>query len=331
MNMSKKIQCTSIAIFLVLISVLFAISGCSVFTFRRQAAPTDVYLEHVSTTDTIQIDFSEQVSSLQMGSIVSIISTTNLNTLQGTGVYISVYSGIILNDDGYVLASSQSAYTNIVYEGTAVQGEAQSYYAVLANSYNNDTHYKLNLIDYDLDAGLALFQFYDTFYYYTDAEKSSLEKGFQFTARFSSNPVRTGDDCVAIGNSLGNLYASEAYNHSSVKDTQLTVTKGIISDNESDPNVFEPLSLNSVNYNYILTSAPVNLDMIGGGLFDENGYIIGMPASKISTDSIEMSDDNGYISRVSIAYPVQYLFAYINNVSQEKQTVISYTEASSNI
>lgn len=63
--------------------------------------------------------------------------------------------------------------------------KASSVYAVLADSFNDSTKYKLNLVSYDSNIGLAIFKFYDNFYYYPEGNKSTSKPGFQFYSKLA--------------------------------------------------------------------------------------------------------------------------------------------------
>ena len=75
------------------------------------------------------------------------------------------------------------------------------------------------------------------------------------------------------------------------------------------------------------TTVPTTPKMLGCGLFDENGYVIGMFSSKIVSES---NGSQNYLDRSSLFYKTDIIQDYINNVSQELQTVIRYSVASSN-
>ena len=88
----------------------------------------------------------------------------------------------------------------------------------------------------------------------------------------------------------------------------------------------EPIRFGGVDYGYILTTAPLNIDMYGGALFDEDGYLIGSLAMKIGYQSAG-TGQSGYFKRVGAAYRVDLLTAYIDSVAEEIHTPIPYTIA----
>ena len=98
---------------------------------------------------------------------------------------------------------------------------------------------------------------------------------------------------------------------------------GIISDARADATVLDPLLFGGDTYEYILTSSPVNFDMYGGALFDENGYLLGVLAFKIGYESSTgNSNDSGYFDRVAAAYPINFVTAYIDSVATKIQAPI---------
>ena len=314
---------TGLAVAAILCMIL---SGCSFSGYRQEAAPQNIYKDYIAIESDATADFEEQIANKAGGSVVSIISSANMRINGELSSIVNIFSGVIINREGYVITTSQSAYTGVSAGSERYDAEANEVYAVLPDIYDDNTHYKLRLIDYDTQIGLALFKFYDNFYYYSDAAKTETVQGFQFYATFSSENVAVGNRCAAIGNSIGNILNGEALSLNSITQIEQTITSGYISASPADPSVFEPLQYGDSAYNYFMTSAPANLDMYGGGLFDENGYAIGILASKIVSDN-SGSSAGDYITRAALVYPTALVTAYIDNVSAETQKVIPYTTA----
>lgn len=314
---------TGLAVAAILCMIL---SGCSFSGYRQEAAPQNIYKDYIAIESDATADFEEQIANKAGGSVVSIISSANMRINGELSSIVNIFSGVIINREGYIITTSQSAYTGVSAGAEQYEAEANEVYAVLPDIYDDNTHYKLRLIDYDTQIGLALFKFYDNFYYYSDAAKTETVQGFQFHATFSSENVAVGNRCAAIGNSIGNILNGEALSLNSITQIEQTITSGYVSASPADPSVFEPLQYGDSAYNYFMTSAPANIDMYGGGLFDENGYAIGILASKIVSDN-SGSAAGDYITRATLVYPTALVTAYIDNVSAETQKVIPYTTA----
>lgn len=101
------------------------------------------------------------------------------------------------------------------------------------------------------------------------------------------------------------------------------MTRGIVSDAAADGDIFD-LTYNNENYNYLLAAVPATPEMQGGGLFDKNGYVIGLFASKV------VSEKNGsyeYLSKSSLFYKTDIMIKYVNDVSEKLQAVIPLSVA----
>ena len=291
------------------------VSGCSGI-YTQDLAPQNIYKTSIDVSNT-----SETNIGLASRSVVSIISSGTLKSQTGSSLrVVSVLSGIIFNSEGYIIAKSESAYMQIYKNEILYTGKASSVYAVLADSFNDSTKYKLNLISYDSNIGLAIFKFYDNFYYYSDGNKSAAKPGFQFYSQPSDFTVKTGDPCFSVGNFLGNAINESAISANLVSKIQICIMSGSISDNESDPEIFEPLFYNNQSFNYVIVSAPINFDMYGGALFNKEGQLIGMNASKVLSDS-KNPESQSYFERVALAYPSGLLNIYtetiLNNLSSK--------------
>ena len=305
-DMKKK---TCLLLSLTLLLLIFC--GCSSL-LDREKPPTEIY------KDFIQLDEAENESivSENAGAVVTIVSTFYPKTSNGyQSAYINIYSGIVINSQGYILTHYSAAY--------AYDCEVNSSYAVLSSVYNDSANYRIQPVSYDKDAGLALFKFYDAFYHYTDETEASIADGLQFTAKLSAISVETGEVCTAIGNSLGNLTVTG----SRLTSAEQTVTRGIVSNATADETVFS-IEYNQKTYRYFQISAAVNPEMIGGGVFDRNGYLIGCIASKIIS-SDDTSGNYEYIYKSAIVYDVSLMIDFVNTVSEELQAVIPLTIASS--
>lgn len=285
------------------------LNGCSSLFVREQEA-RDIVKNYIQTSlsDGANITSAEYIASEQSGCVVSIASTYYITQNGKRQKFVFHTSGIVINSEGYILTSSETA--------ASIDGVSpSSITATLAPVYNDDSAYRLVETDRDEDCGLALFRFYDSFYRKT--ESGEKVKGLQFNAEFSSVDVNTGDRCWAAGNSLGDIFENTA---------ELSVTGGTVADNAADSGIFS-LSMNGKNYEYMIATAPICPEMLGGALFDKNGYLIGMAASKIvSSDENQYSYE--YLNELALFYKTDILIDYVDTVSESLQTVIPLTVAS---
>lgn len=287
-------------------SLLLVAGGCALF--GREAEPKDVQQKFLELSSGYE-SASECVSE-RAAAIVSVVADFYVRS-GDVGLAKSIYSsGVIVNSAGYILLPYAAAYNGGV--------KAYSVRAVLAPVYDDKEEYTVKEVYSDSESGLALFKFYDRFYY-TD-ENGTAQSGFQVTAEFSGRALQSGAQCFAVGNALGDLYESGCAQ---------TITSGVISDDalevvgNSENSLYAVL--NGQEYAYLLTSAPTTPEMMGGGLFDENGYLIGLLASKLVTD---VSGSAQYLERVTLCYNVAILCDFIDRVSDSLELVIPYTLAS---
>ena len=164
----------------------------------------------------------------------------------------------------------------------------------------------------------------DEFHYYTNAEKTASAEGFQFYATLSNLPVKTGQDCYAVGNNLG-VYNEDTTSFKNLY-VQQTVMSGSITAAEADPSVISAAEFAGSQYPYLLTSASVSFEMLGGALYDVNGYLIGLLSYKLY-DSTSQNIPTNAMTRIALATGVDLLKAYLDSVSQSKQIAIPYTTA----
>lgn len=309
------------------LAMVFLMAGCSFSLYRREAESRNVYKDYIAAETDVSAGYAEKVAASRSSSVVSVIANTLVRTNRGRASVTQIYSGIIINAEGYVLTTSHAALLEVSDGSRVYSGEIMSAYAVLPEIYGDKQHYRLILVDYDTEAGLALFRFYDSFHYYTDESREESKEGFQTVAEFTDRSVVPGERCVGIGNSLGNALNSDVASPGSVGEIAQTVMSGVISDAEADTDVLKAVSFGGKEYAYLLTTVPVNVDMYGGALFDDSGYLIGLPAMKIGYES-SATGGSGYFKRVAAAYPVSLLTDYIDSVAEESKTPIPYTLAS---
>ena len=306
-----------IAAIFIAAAMLFLLAGCSFSFYQREAESRNIYKNHIAVEADSSATYTERVAASRSAAVVSIISNTVIRTNRGSGSVTQVFSGVIIDAEGYVLTTSNAAYLQVSNGGSIYGNRVMSAYAVLPAVFNDTAHYKLTLIDYD------------TFHYYTDDSRNASEEGFQIFAALSGESVVTGERCVGIGNSLGNALNTDVIAPDRIGEIEQTVMSGIISDADAraDEKGLEPVVFGGKEYGYILTTVPLNIDMYGGALFDESGYLIGLLAMKIGYQS-SSTGASGYFKRVGAASRAGLLTAYIDSVAEELSLPIPYTVAS---
>ena len=307
---------------LLAVATLFLFAGCSFSFYQRQAESKDIYKDYLAMETDASDSYTERVAERSGAAVVTVIANSVVRTNRGSESTTQIFSGIIINAEGYVLTTSHAAVLEVTSGGSLYTGRVLTAYAVLPEIYGDKSRYKLTLVDYNTDAGLALFRFYDRFHYYTDTSRGESKEGFQVFAQFSGKNAETGERCIGIGNSLGNALNEGVSVPERVNEIEQTVMSGVISDADAGSEALAPVSFGGKEYNYILTTVPVNIDMYGGALFDENGYLIGLLAMKIGYES--SSGETGYFKRVAAACPVSLLTAYIDGAASATETPVPY-------
>lgn len=299
----------SLALSLVLVFSLLIFSGC----FRDGVSTTKtIYLNYLPTNTDEQYEgsFTEYIGTKKAASVVSVYSYFQYRNKQGSYSEDAVLgSGIILNDDGYVLTSSRVVKTYFSDQSSSDSLTVSKLWINLNSLYGkiSDDSLSAKLIDCNEELGLAIIKLNNEFYYYTDASKTETKKGFQIKGEFfdGTTTVKTGNDCAFVGDILGE---------------GVSITVGVISNNEMT--TLGEIDFNDNTYNYIQASAALNEQMLGGALYDVNGYIIGVTQTKIVSDT-----DNSVFNKIGLALPSACAIDYINFVADNLQTVIEYTQA----
>lgn len=117
-------------------------------------------------------------------------------------------------------------------------------------------------------------------------KKETLGK-IKIAALGSSDDLKVGEQCVAIGNALG-YGQSVTVGYISAKDRQIT---------ETDENT----GAVTAQINVLQTDAAINPGNSGGPLLNMNGMVIGITSAKIASSSVE---GVGYAIPISYASPV---------------------------
>ena len=203
-----------------------------------------------------------------------------------TNEYATTGSGVI-----YSLTTDGSAFiiTNfhVVYDGTCdtennisddinvyLYGMESSVYAIPATYVGGSANYDIAVLRVDQSEVL----------------KSAIERGVVAPVNIAdSDLLAPGDTTLAIGNPSADTVSG------------ISVTKGIVSVDS------EYIEMNSVDgsgvgsFRVIRTDTAVNPGNSGGGLFNDNGELIGIVNAKITTDTI---DNIGYAIPTKVAIAV---------------------------
>ena len=306
----KRIGIIFIGVFLTVTLVL--VSGC----YGSDLQPKDIYKKHIalaSSSEKYENSYTEYIANEKSGAVITVYSAFEYRNNKGSHSYTETsVSGIILNNDGYILTSGNAVRSFAADQASSLQYiEASSYQIMLNPIYEDEKYYRAKLIDYDETLNIAVLKFFDNFFYYTDTDNERAEKGFQFKAEFydARDSLKTGDHCAFVGDALG---------------MGVAITAGVISSNKMS--VLGGIVFNNTEYFYIQSSAALNSEMLGGALYDKNGYIIGMASTKVSSDT-----DNTTFNKVGLALPSACVIDYINTLADDLQLVIEFTVAEAEV
>lgn len=183
-------------------------------------------------------------------SVVEISSTVEQQSFFGKTTGYALGSGVIVSKDGYIVTN------NHVIEN-AVEVSVKLY---------NGENYNAKLIGTDAKSDLAVLKI----------EANDLE----FSLIADSSLLKLGQECVVIGNPLGE---------------GITCSNGIVSALEKE------ITVNDYPMSVIQTNAAVNEGNSGGGLFNMNGDLIGVVNAKSSNPSSYMN--NATVEGMGYAIP----------------------------
>lgn len=190
----------------------------------------------VSTVEYPKIESSDytQVISKAYNAVVEITSTVKQQSFFGVSTGYALGSGVAVSEDGYIVTNN-----HVIENATEVS----------VKLYNGES-YEAKLIGTDPKSDLAVLKI--------DA------KDLYFTAIADSSSLVLGQECIVIGNPLGE---------------GISCSNGIISALEKE------ITINNYPMSVIQTNAAVNEGNSGGGLFNMNGDLIGIVNAKSSTSS----------------------------------------------
>lgn len=218
------------------------------------------------------------VNSQAQKSVVEVQCGTTAPTVKSTG--------LIINDEGYVLTNAH----NITYSSEILGGSIDNpitiieytvYPLVQTKVYGSSQLYNMTVISYDVDLDLAILKFHD------------FPEGLDY-AKFSHHDAITpGEEIVLIGNALG---------------LGITVSTGTV--------------LGTYNYNNLKM---VQLDALalkgnsGAPVFNIYAEVIGLMSFKITEEAQEQVSGIGY------SVSVFELIEYIKKVNLDQNITITYT------
>lgn len=198
----------------------------------------------VSTVNYPSIEKSNYTIAIDKAynSVVEISSTIQQQSFFGYSEGYALGSGVIISSDGYIVTN------NHVINGAT---------AVSVKLFNGDT-YDATLVGKDARSDLAVLKIdaHDLFY----------------AALADSSKLLLGEECVVIGNPLGE---------------GISCSNGIVSALEKD------ITIESYPMSVIQTNAAVNEGNSGGGLFNMNGDLIGIVNAKSGSNSSGSIFSNG--------------------------------------
>lgn len=292
----------------ILIASLLLLCGCSAL-FLRAAPPRQIVLRADTEAE------NDETAIRGQGAVVTVVTVGSFQVGLRFGSFIDYSSGVIVNEEGYVLAAASSLQPAIYTQDGEYIGTANAAYAVLSDVYlTSDTLYRLELVDVDAESGFALYSFYDSFSYaaedFSDSEHSGTVEGFPIVAEFSSETIAVGDFCTAIGNAVGSVVNDTAQSLSSLSHFSVSATSGAISQTGDET---------------FLIGAAVSPEMIGGAVFDQNGYCIGILSEKLRRDA---AADQNFVANATLCSGVDRVLRYLDAVSASLRIPIPYTVAS---
>ncbi|MGN0299633.1 MAG: S1C family serine protease [Lachnospiraceae bacterium] len=220
---------------------------------------TKADIDSTSTVNAVAIDVSDVVEEV-MPTLVAITNTMLYTSYYGqTQSGISSGSGVIIGENGEELLIVTNAHV-------VTEDESTSYYYTtslegIEITFCNDTTVEAYVKGTDTDADLAVLAVK-----LEDIDQETRNE-IKIALIGDSTQCKLGNGVVAIGNALG-------YGQS--------VTVGYISALER-----EVTSDDGSTKTMIQTDAAINPGNSGGGLFDMNGYLIGINSAKYSDTTVE--------------------------------------------
>jgi serine protease Do len=157
-------------------------------------------------------------------------------------------SGIIFNDEGYILTNNHV----VTLDSDTVADDIE---VILHDGKNSTKKYKAKLIGRDPQTDLAVIKISDA-------------KDLTVAEFGNSDDLKVGDLAVAIGNPLGEELAG-------------TVTTGYISA------LNRKIQLDDREFNLIQTDAAINSGNSGGALVNAHGEVIGINSAKLQATGVE--------------------------------------------
>lgn len=223
---------------------------------------------NVSTVEYSNVETSNysEIINKVYNSVVEIKSTVTSQTMFGNQTASYAGSGVIISEDGYIVTNDHIANGASAVEVTLYDG----------------TKYSAQIIGTDPKTDIALIKI--------DA------KDLTYSSFADSSQIQLGEECIAIGNSLGR---------------GISCTNGIVSALETE------LQINNYTMTLIQTNAAINNGNSGGGLFNMNGDLIGIVNSKSSNSSSSyIGSSSTTIEGMGYAIPSNTASRIVSNLAE---------------
>ena len=172
---------------LLAVATLFLFAGCSFSFYQRQAESKDIYKDYLAMETDASDSYTERVAERSGAAVVTVIANSVVRTNRGSESTTQIFSGIIINAEGYVLTTSHAAVLEVTSGGSLYTGRVLTAYAVLPEIYGDKSRYKLTLVDYNTDAGLALLLFFASMIVFITIRIRAavrVRRGFRFLHNF---------------------------------------------------------------------------------------------------------------------------------------------------
>ncbi len=286
---------------LVFTFTVFAFSACKKTEELSTKSFKDKLTEfqHIDSSEVITLNYLENATvaekySKPYASTVNIISIF----LYETTIYIESYTGVFINEQGYIISTCDSAYNEKYNQAKLVLFSFNS-------PQSNQILYELETLSYSKSANLSLFKPKNTFKYKT--KSGEIKDGIENYVTFTDlSNVKTGTNCYFIKNDELSVFFPFSTH----------ITTGIIS--QLDTSQYDNLKIYfcQKEYSPFIYSAGTSLGSFGGCIFNTDGYALGLSIDKI---------DNA--TRLNIAVPSQLVIDYLSNYNNVNKTDIKIYRA----
>lgn len=231
-----------------------------------------------------------KVAQERINSVLELSASGHLNVPYDNQTETSQSTGIILNNEGYILTNAHCVtFEATIYEyinqfwGYQARGtETKVYESIEGNFKGSLTKYKLNVVAYDVEKDLAIIKF------------DNVPENLEPVVIGDSDLVNIGEEVAAIGNAQG---------------LGISLTTGVVSDSAEQYN----------DVKVIQTDTTINPGNSGGPLFNIYSELIGINSFKIIEN--ELNEGLGF------AIASNSVVEYIESVKSAQGITINYTLA----